>query len=426
MKIIHFADLHLGVESYGRTDPENGLSSRLNDFLAAFDRLVDYAIDEAADLVLFCGDAYKSREPSQTHQREFARRISRLSTAGIPVFLLVGNHDMPNTAGRATSMEIFDTLSVDRVRVAARPDVYRVATPSGDIQIAALPWLRRSALLSREDTRELNLEEINERLQQSLTGIIAASVRKLDPALPAILAAHVWVAPATPGSERTMMLGQEHTLLLSNVASPAFDYVALGHIHRQQLLSETPPVVYPGSLERLDFGEEADDKGFYVVNIEPGDDGGGRTTCFDFYRLEGRRFVTINLSLKPGDADPTNTVLRAIEEQPVAEAIVRLHLQMPAEVEGRVSDADIRAALKDAHYFTIAKDIQRETRMRLATWAAEELTPEQALGVYLETRKVSPERAAVLQEYGERLIRAERGEESREGENGDGPPAEGP
>ena len=93
MKILHFADLHLGVESYGRIDPATGLSSRLLDFLSALDQVVDYALENKVDLVLFCGDAYKSREPTQTQQREFAQRINRLSTNGIPIFLLVGNHD---------------------------------------------------------------------------------------------------------------------------------------------------------------------------------------------------------------------------------------------------------------------------------------------------------------------------------------------
>jgi exonuclease SbcD len=133
MKIIHFADLHLGVECYGRIDPASGLSTRFLDFLASFDRLVDYALEKKVDLVLFCGDAYKSRDPSQTQQREFARRIKRLSDGGISVFLLVGNHDLPNAIGRATTTEIFNTLSVENVHVANRPDIYKVQTRGGII-----------------------------------------------------------------------------------------------------------------------------------------------------------------------------------------------------------------------------------------------------------------------------------------------------
>ena len=139
MKIIHFADLHLGVESYGRLDPATGLSSRLLDFLSALDQVVDYAVENEVDLVLFCGDAYKSREPSQTQQREFAKRINILSTSGIPIFLLIGNHDLPNAIGRTTTTEIFDTLAVKNVYVSNRPDIYHIPTSSGTIQIADCP-----------------------------------------------------------------------------------------------------------------------------------------------------------------------------------------------------------------------------------------------------------------------------------------------
>jgi exonuclease SbcD len=408
MKIIHFADLHLGVENYGHIDAATGVSSRLNDFLTALDRLVDYALEEDVDLVLFCGDAYKSREPSQTQQRELAKRVNRLSSAGIPLFLLVGNHDLPNAAGRATSTEIFETLAVDNVHVAGRPDVHRIPTKSGDVQIVSLPWLRRSALLTREDTRELDIEQITQRLEGVLTGIITDAVARIDPTVPAILAAHVWVAPATAGSEKSMTLGQEHTLLLSSVTNPAFDYVALGHIHKRQVLSEAPPVVYSGSLERLDFGEEDHDKGFYVVDIEPSADGGHKVG-HRFHPLDGRRFLTIKLDLEAGDVDPTARVLAAIagHGEDVADAIVRLQLNLPAEVEGQLNDAEVRNALKTAHHFTIAKDIQRETRLRLGQWTAEEISPAEALEVYLTTKKVSPERSRTLLEYGRRLIHGE-------------------
>jgi len=405
MKIIHFADLHLGVESYGRIDPDSGLSTRLEDFLKVLDQVVDYALENRVDLVLFCGDAYKSRDPSQTHQREFAKRINRLSTSGIPIFLLIGNHDLPNAIGRATTTEIFDTLAVKYVYVSNRPEICRIQTNSGTVQIASLPWLRRSALLSKEETKNLNFDQINQRLQQILTSIIAANIPKLDPELPSILAAHVWVSGAQIGSERLMTIGQEHALLVSNVAHPAFDYIALGHIHKHQVLSDNPPVVYAGSLERLDFGEEEDEKGFYLVEIKPDKETGKRQVSFDFHPVTGRRFLTINASIEPGDTDPTSTVLKAIAEHEVRDAIVRLNISLPAEIEGQLRDNDIRNTVKAAHYFAIAKDIQRETRLRLGKWTAEELTPLDALKAYLESRQdITPERAKILLEYGEKLI----------------------
>ena len=403
MRIIHFADLHLGVENYGRLDAETGLNTRLLDFLAALDQLVEHAINTDADLVLFCGDAYKNREPSQTQQREFAKRIRRLAEKGIPVFILIGNHDLPNATGRATSTEIFDTLAVSNVHVCSRPEIYKVNTKSGTVQIASLPWLRRSTLLSREEVKSLTTEEIKQRLEQILTNIVADFALRLDQSLPAILAAHVWITGSKLGSERSMSLGIEHGLLLSTVTNPAFDYVALGHIHKQQVLAENPPVVYAGSLERVDFGEEADDKGFYEVEIETTSDG-KKQTRYNFRKIEGRRFVTITYEVKADDLNPTAGVLEAIAAQPTAGAIVRLHLKVPAQTSGTLNDSEIRNALKEAHNFTLARETERINRLRLGKFTAEELTPLDALKAYMEAKKIPPGRAKVLLEYGEKLI----------------------
>jgi exonuclease SbcD len=411
MKILHFADLHLGVENYGRLDPATGLSSRLGDFLSALDQLVDYAVDNKIDLVLFCGDAYRSREPTQTQQREFAMRINRLATNGIPVFLLIGNHDLPNAVGRATSTEIFDTLAVKNVYVSNRPQVYTIPTRSGQVQIVSLPWLRRSALLTRGETKNLTFDQINQKLQQVLTEVIAAKAKELAPELPAVLAAHVWVAGSKVGSERTMTIGQEHALMLSNIAQPAFDYIALGHIHKHQVLSQNPPVVYAGSLERLDFGEAEDEKGFYLVEIGEGEEAGRRAVSFEFHPVAGRRFLTVSVAIEADDVEPTATVLKAVAERAdeVKDAVVRLNISLPSEVEGELRDGDIRNALGEAHYFNIAKDIKREARVRLGGMAAEEISPLDALKTYLQSRKeISPERARLLLEYGQKLIQEQQ------------------
>ena len=278
MKIVHFSDVHIGVENYGRIDPATGLSARLGDFLATFDEVVDYAIAERADLALFTGDAYKSRNPSQTHQREFATRIARLVDAGVPVFMVVGNHDMPLTSGPATALEIFDTLGVRMVHVGERLGAQVVDTPAGPLQIVSVPWVRRSHFLAAEERSGLNIDEINSLIQERMTAAVRALADRLDPSIPAVLAAHVTVSSAVVGgstrdgvrhgSERSMMLGRDHVLLRSSLARPQFDYVALGHIHKHQVVGEHPRMVYAGSLERVDFGEEGDDKGFCVVELD--------------------------------------------------------------------------------------------------------------------------------------------------------------
>ena len=114
-KFLHFADAHLGVENYGRYDVGTGLHSRLNDFIQSISTTIDIAIEEKVDFALFCGDAYKNNNPSPTYQREFARQIYRLSKADIPTVLINGNHDNPLTFGRASALDIFQTLRIPNI-----------------------------------------------------------------------------------------------------------------------------------------------------------------------------------------------------------------------------------------------------------------------------------------------------------------------
>ncbi|MDO8635242.1 MAG: exonuclease SbcCD subunit D [Dehalococcoidia bacterium] len=412
MRLLHFSDLHLGVETYGHIDPNTGLSSRLQDFLAAFDQVVDYAVNNHVHLVLFTGDAYKSREPSPTQQREFARRIAKLTSANIPVVLLVGNHDQPQALGKANAVDIFDTLAIRNTIVADKPDIYRVETAVGPIQVIALPWLKRSAFLARDEAKNLSFEELNVQLRQKLTDILQSLIARLDTNIPAVLASHVWVDIAKPsGSERMLVLGSEPQLLLSTLTNPALSYVALGHIHRHQILSYRPVVAYAGSLERVNFSEEKEDKGFMVVDIDRREVGGEKWEVRpEFHTVNARRFITMQVKLDAQDLDPTSRVLQAIERRrdEITGAIVRINIEMPQELEGQIKENDIRRALESASYIAaISRDVKREARLRLGGMAVEKMSPLKALEEYLKQRKVEPQRIQVLLEHGQKLLQEE-------------------
>ncbi|MDA1188553.1 MAG: exonuclease SbcCD subunit D [Chloroflexi bacterium] len=405
MRIVHFADVHIGVESYGKTDPQTGLSSRLADFLSSFDEVVDYAIESRADLALFCGDAYKSRDPSQTHQREFARRIAKLSAANVPVFLVEGNHDIPNVTGRATSLDIFRTLSVPNVHIGSILRTYTIDTPSGPLQIVAVPWVRRGTFLSREDTRGMNPDQVTDMIQQRLSDAVAGCAQNLDPSIPAVFAGHVTVSGSKTSSEQSMMLGRDHVLLHSSVALPAFDYVALGHVHRHQILGKAPHVVYAGALERVDFGEEKDTKGFCVIELDPSKMQGTRMTDFEFTPVNARNMVTIDAEIKPNDPDPTATAVAAIGKHDIDGAIVRVRVKLPGQLENQLQDSELRKALEPAHYIaSISKEILDAPRVRLGDTHSEGLNPKDALTAYLKTRDITEERAELLMNKAQELF----------------------
>jgi exonuclease SbcD len=411
VKLLHFADLHIGVESHGKPNPLTGLSTRLHDFLQAFDELVETAIAEQVDVVLFAGDAYKSRNPEQTHQREFAKRIKALTQAGIPVYLLVGNHDLPTMLSRAHTLEIFTTLGVERVHIGARLGTTVIDTASGPLQVVGVPWPTTNQLLRREDFRHVTLEQLDRAVERLIAERIQQEAERLDPNLPAVLVAHIAMSDSIvkTASEKWMTAGRFPQLNRSDLSPTAFDYVALGHHHCFQVLHHHPPMVYAGSMQRVDFGEEADPKGFVLVDLDPTKPRGERVRPEDvhFHKVTARRFVTIEL--KPREKDPTPEVLDVIARRHVKDAIVRVILTLTPEQDALLDDRALRAALAEAHVVTaISRTIERGTRSRLGTdRPPEALTPLEALALYFERNGTPPDRREELLRVARALIDGE-------------------
>jgi exonuclease SbcD len=399
IRLLHFADLHLGVENYGRLDPESGLSTRLMDFLKAFDFVVDYAINEKIDIVIFAGDAFKNRDPSPTHQREFARRIHRLSEAKIPTLLLVGNHDLPNAIKRAHAIEIFHTLETPHITVADKPKYHRIETKSGVVQVVALPWVTRSHLLAKDEYRGLSVEEINDKVEDTLYRIMTSLANQVNKEEPAILAAHGTVPGALFGMERSVLLGQDVLLDPSLLKDPRYNYVALGHIHKHQNLNEQPPVIYSGSIERIDFGEAKEAKGFVVAEIDDG------ATRWQFIETPTRPLLQLVIDVRQ-EAHPMSMIRDKLEATDVTEAVVKLIIKAMPENEAHLNIREIRRMLKDAaHVAAVVRDVERPTRLRLGT--AQEIanaSPRELLARYFEAKQVSSERRKLLLDYAEPIF----------------------
>ncbi|WP_129677201.1 exonuclease SbcCD subunit D [Candidatus Chloroploca sp. Khr17] len=408
MKFLHLADLHLGVENYGRVDPATGLHTRFLDYLDRLDDALAFGLAEQVDLVLIAGDIYKTRAPNPTHQREFARRINRVRSAGVPVFILTGNHDISPALGKAHSVAIFDALGVEGVTIADRLALHVIPTASGPLQIMAIPWVTRHMLMTREEMRNASFVQIDYELRRRLERFVIETAAKLDPALPAIIAFHGSLDGAEVGAERAMTLGQDLVLPRSVMAQPGVAYVALGHIHKHQALAHDPPMVYPGSLERVDFGEFADPKGCVLVTIE------GNQARWQFHQLPARPFVTIQHDVRLS-SDPMGLIQTLIARHDLREAVVRLNLQATREQVPLLREDLLRTMLSDAGSFVIAAitiDVERTGRRRIAGLEQElvgSLTPRRALELYLKHKQppLAPARIAALLAAADELIAGE-------------------
>ncbi|MBN1202947.1 MAG: exonuclease SbcCD subunit D [Anaerolineae bacterium] len=404
IRLLHFADVHIGMENYGRTDPATGLSSRVVDFLRRMDEMVEYARDHDADLVIFAGDAFKSRNPTPTFQREFAWRIQDLA-ALCPVLLLVGNHDLPTIEKRASSIEIYDTLAVPNTILGREYENRVVDTKRGPVLVGTAPYPVRNHLLRDVDVpHRSTIAEIDAILERHLDRVLqelADQAGEYD--MPRVLTGHFSVSGAVWGSERSVMLGRDVTVMLSTLADPAWDYVALGHIHNHQCLTpgraDVPPVIYSGSLERIDFGEENDRKGFVWVELERG------RARWDFIEVNCRPFVTLRVDVRRA-GDPTQVVLEQIRRHDLRDAIVRVIITADPEADLLLNERAIFYALKDEganHVAAIQRDVERPARLRLGT-SPEGLMPDQLLENYLKTKDVSPARIALLLDHARQIF----------------------
>ncbi|NOH01012.1 MAG: exonuclease SbcCD subunit D [Chloroflexi bacterium] len=387
MKLLHFADAHIDMANYGRHDPVSGLPLRVLDFLKSLDTIVDAAIERKVDMVIFAGDAYKDRSPAPTFQREWGRRIMRLSQAKIPTLLLVGNHDISPAIGRAHALQEFKTLQVPFVKVLDAPALLKPDELWGlPIQVIAMPWIARSGLMAV--TGEMDSSQAFNRIEENIGELITGWLEECDSSLPVVLTAHASIEGAKFGGERLVMLGNDLVLSGGLVKNKKFSYVAMGHIHKPQDVNEDsqPPVVYPGSIERVDFGEAKEDRFFVIAEVEQ-----GRDTKVEWIQLTGvRKFIDRRTVL--GSSENATEALKAAmpAANEMSGAIIRLTVEYPREWDSLIDESALRKHAEGAFEFHLVKRPQIESRVRIPEGqAVSSLSPLDLLEQYLASTKVS-------------------------------------
>ena len=406
IRILHFADAHIDIAAQGRHDPESGLPVRMLDFLKSLDTIMDTAIAEKVDLVIFAGDAYKDRTPVPTYQREWGKRIIRLSQAGIPTLLLVGNHDVSPAAYRANTLQEYETLQVPHVIVVNKPCLLGPDQLEGlPLQIIALPWITRSGLLSQQENIELSPEKVNTVLEDKIDNLVKTWVEDLNPSLPAVLTAHGSVAGAIYGAERSVMLGSDIILPGSMVKNPVFSYTALGHIHKAQDINAgyQPPVVYPGSIERVDFGEISDDKFFVIAEVEK-----GKPTRVIWHKLNGRKFIDRYVKLQNAELAMAQILSALPPQEEMEGTVMRLVIEYPREWESMIDESEIRRVCQNTLELHFIRKAQSEARLRLPeNQSINSLSHIDLLEIFWKSIDLGEEELEVMKKIAGEVIREE-------------------
>ena len=404
IRILHFADVHLGAENYGPADPDSGVSGRVSDSLRRLDEMIDYARAGDVDLVVFAGDAFHSRSPNPTYQREFAGRMLALSRLA-PTVMLLGDLDSPPHSSRASTLEIYETLRVPNIWVAQDYQARLITTKRGDVVVGAAPFLSRGRLLADVATRGMSREQ----QAASAAGVVAERLNTLAAQAdelamgdtPRLLCGHFSVAGAASDSEGDAMLGPE--VALDWLRDPRWDYVALGHVHRHQALSAgAPPVVYSGGLERIGFAEADEAKGFCWVELARG------AADWRFVEVAAREMLALTVDCREA-ANPTAAVLAEMKRHDLEGAVLRLEIRLSPETEAILKDKVIQEQLRRAgvfHIAAISKAVERPLRMRLGV-NPEGLTELELLERYFEARGVEAGRREQLLRLAREIVAGE-------------------
>lgn len=302
-RIALTADLH--VDSYGpRVDPDTGLPARLVDYLRTTTWVASEAKRRECDALLVLGDLTESRRPAPW----LVALIQEALSAGPErVIVTRGNHDQQN-AGRSIVDILGRRSGWDGID---RPRVVRV----GDLAIAGIGYLDRHHLRSEEGLAAIPEADLLPALAQQYLaiarGLYAQAIA--DGAKDVILVGHQSLSGGFMTEQQQAFLGDMSLVLDTAALAPiGFRMVAMGHFHLAQTVSDDPacPVVYPGSIERVDFGEADQTKSFLVVDVED-----GRAT-YERVETPARRFVTLTAEAGYSPDDIAGAIVRGVDLDP--------------------------------------------------------------------------------------------------------------
>lgn len=215
MRLLHLSDVHLGFRQFQRTTP-SGINQREWDIAQSFTRAIDRVIELRPDLLLIAGDVFHTVRPTNPAILHAFAQFSRLvrELPGTIVVVVAGNHDLPRSSETLCILRLFTPLGVH----VADSEPRRLTFPDRGLSILAVPDLPPgSVALEPDPTARFNVLVMHAEVEGAV--------------------------PSTPGDPDRM----SRQIPVAEVSNPAWDYIALGHVHVYQKMG--PKAFYSGSLD---------------------------------------------------------------------------------------------------------------------------------------------------------------------------------
>ena len=300
MKILHTADWHLGHRLHDQ--------SQIEEQILFLSWIKGYIIDKKIDMLLISGDVFDTGSPSnQSLEMYYSFLVKLKATNCKSIIITGGNHDSPGTLN--APKHILDALSIKVVGKATeniKDEVFEIELNNEKVIIAAIPYLRDGDI--RRAVAGESFEELTDKYKTALIHHYEAASKQCKlintTEAPVIGMGHLFaIGGSVSDSEQNIYVGTLGHIGAEDFPT-YFDYIALGHLHRPQIVGENDKVRYSGSPNILSFSEINYDKKILVLKLENNKISEIKDTvipCFrNFYKLTGtideciNKFPTIN------------------------------------------------------------------------------------------------------------------------------------
>jgi DNA repair exonuclease SbcCD nuclease subunit len=384
-EIVIVGDIHEGINFGYRIDPESGLSDRALDIHRNFARAAEYAIEAKAALFIIAGDLFDRTHISPAF-RELVRRdvIEPLGRNNIKIWILAGNHDQPRNDKRGTSIE--DFRGYQHVKIFRRPSVEIV----GRTGFIILPYMHpeQIAELIREKTgTEIAQEQLFSAGQELLKQWLKKKAQELNSIEHKILLGHYYIEGAKLRETSSPEVLPGEFSLQRGIIPSDLDLAIFGHVHLHQSLGRqgSTEIIYTGAVERIDWGERGDKKGFIAISPS--------TWEWEFKLLPARDMLKIEVEVKPFE-DPNQAILNAIPN--VKDKLVRLEVMLSEGQRQKINDRRIEEKLQSAFHSELKYIERSSAKIGFAEFT---LNPYELLSKFISINySTHPKKEALLEE----------------------------
>jgi exonuclease SbcD len=385
--------VHEGINFGYRVDAATGISDRALDLHNNFAKAARYAIENNAALFIILGDLFDRTHVSPTF-RELVRKdvIEPLGNSKIKVWMIAGNHDQPHSSAKSTSLD--DYRGYEHVEVFRKPAVEEIQLNKKSIGCIIMPYLHPEQivkLVQKKENKEVGKEDWYALGRKLIKEWMKRRTEELDTDLK-ILFAHYYVEGAKLRETAHPEVLPGEFSFTRDMIPKELNLAVFGHIHLHQSLIGEPEVVYTGAIERIDWGEREDEKGFLIIDPD-------FPELWNFEPLPTREMIKINVDITDTQ-NPTKEILESIPVD-IKEKMIRLEIRVNEGVRKKIEEYKISERLKAAFHYEVKWKEEIEGKTGFAEFT---MNPLELFESFIETNySTHAKQKEILKEGGEIL-----------------------